>query len=142
MSYKEKIIKLAKSYEGEDKLGILTEISMDFNNTIDIRHDRYSRDGEDKEPVTTDREAWFVTLRYQPNKKSYSSNRIKSEGATSLEECYLILQEYLKIELAKVEVRNRVRNGTLSEDELAEKPRDIFKELAVAIRDEIKELKE
>jgi len=141
MSYKQKIIKLAKSYEGEDKLGVLTELDLNFDNCIDIKHDRYSREGEEpKPPITTERENWSVTLRYKPNPRSYESTRVKSEGAETLEQCFLILQEYLKIELTKKDVRRRVSNGTLSEEKLAEKPRDIFKELATAISVEDYEL--
>jgi hypothetical protein len=134
MSYKDKIITLAKSYEGEDKLGILTELDFDFNNSIDIKHDRYPRDGEDpKAPVTVEREVWSVTLRYKPDSRSYDSTRIKSDGAESLEKCFLLLQEYLKIELSKIDVRKRISNGTLREEKMSDKPRDIFKELATAL---------
>lgn len=134
MSYKDKIIALAKSYEGEDKLGVLTELDMNFINSIDIKHDRYTREGEEsKPPITVEREVWSVTLRYNPDARSYDSIRIKSDDTESLEQCFLLLQAYLKIELTKVDVRKRIKNGTLREERIAEKPRDIFKELATAL---------
>jgi len=136
-TYKQKILKLAKSYEGEDKLGILIELDLVFNNSIDIKYDRWVKEDEEaKLPITKEIEYWSVTLRYKPNARSYDSIRVKSEGAETLEQCYLLLQEYLKIELAKSEVRRKLRDGRLGEETLAEKPRDIFKELAEAIRDE------
>lgn len=141
MSYKDKIIKLAKQYEGEDKLGVLSEINMDFNNNIDIKHDRYSRDGnEPKPPITTDSEGWSVSLRYRADEKSYESTRISTGDALTLKKCYLILQEFLKIELAKKEVVRNVEGGYIEEDKVVDEPRDIFKELATALSTEDYEL--
>ena len=137
---KDKILDLAKQYEGEDNLGILTELDIDYKSSVDIKHDRYSRDGEDKEPKVSETECWSISLCYLPNPKSYNRVRVQTGSAKTLNKAYLILQEYLKLEVIKRNIGRRISEGTISEDRIAEKPRDIFKELAVAIRDENYEL--
>ncbi len=137
---KDKILNLAKQYEGEGKLGVLNELDINYQSSVDIKHDRYSRKGEESEPKVTESDIWSISVSYLPNPHSYSRLRVQTGSAETLDKAYLILQEYLKLEVTKREVSRRISEGRIVEDEVAEKPRDIFKELAVAIRDENYEL--
>jgi len=125
MKYEEKIQALAEQYEGDDKLGILKLVEIDYKQAT-----TKNRDGK-----LTISKYWQVSLRYTPNARSFRSKRVQTGEALTLKMCFLQLQEYLKLEMQKVEINNRIKLGQTEEDEINE-PRNLKNELAKAIAKE------
>lgn len=135
MSYEDKIIKLAKQYEGEDKLGFIKSIELEYKKSIEIERDRFRKDGD--EPKENKKSYYQVTVRYSPTERSYNSSRVQTDKVPTLEQCYFQFQEYLKLAMMKREIDEQISQGTVNEDEIDKAPRDLEQELrdAIAIED-------
>ena len=137
MSYEDKIVDLVKQFEGEDKLGFIKSIELDYNKTFEFKRDRYSKSNDDEDKVKETNSKYLqVSVRFTKSRDSFSSYRIQTKQVPSLKMVYLQLQEYLKLEMQKKEIDNRLMENKVQEETIADAPRDLQKELNQAIVDE------
>ena len=135
---RDQITELAKEYEGDDKLGYLANITIKHHDEINIIHFRRHRDDTNnlKTPPRISPLTYFtVSLRYSSHKGACGQTTVNTGTCKSIEQCYLILLEYLKAEVIKVHARQKVMtDGFTIEDD--NKLKRLQRELKEAIDNE------
>lgn len=132
---RDQITELAKEYEGDDKLGCLTNITIKHHDEIIISHNRSRNGKEIEEPRIIPNKYWCVDLRYASKKGACGQTTVNTGTCKTLEQCYLILLEYLKVEVIKVHARQKVMtDGFTIEDD--NKLKRLQRELKEAIDNE------
>jgi len=121
MSTEKKILALVKEYEGEDKLGFIRTIELDYNKTFEIDYDRLLKGDTEQKKTETDESYYQVTVTFTPKKGGWKrSYRVQTSKCETLKMVFLQLQEYLKLEIQKKEINERIARGDLSEDDIPE----------------------
>ncbi len=121
MSYEKKIVALAKQYDGEGagKIGFIKSVSLDYNCKISFENDRFSNTFNEEKRKETNSKFYQATVRYSKTLRGFDEIKIQT-NPSRLEDCFLQLQEYLKLELMKVEININIKKGLISEDDCDE----------------------